>query len=109
MARIKVSKAFGSRYLQTADIPEEGRDLTIASLAEEKIGGDHKYVLYFREEALGLPLNKTNAEELASMFGDDSDDWIGEQVNVFQAFTQYQGRRTPCTRMRSVDPTPKAS
>lgn len=46
-----------------------------------------------------LLLNKTNAEELADMFGDDTDGWIGKEIQVYTAATTFQGKRVKAVRV----------
>ena len=76
---------FPSNYLKAADF-EEDATLTIKALRQEKIGqgkdADDKWILFFKEEKKGLVLNKTNANTLCKLYGDDTDDRIGKQVTL---------------------------
>jgi hypothetical protein len=48
-----------------------------------------KWVLYFVEQEKTLPLNKTNARNLAKAFGKNSADWIGREVDLQVVSTSF--------------------
>jgi hypothetical protein len=37
-------------------------------------------VVYFQGKQKGLVTNKTNANNIAALYGDDTDDWIGQKI-----------------------------
>lgn len=103
---MKISTAFPSLYLKAEDIPP-GRDvsLEIDCVTTENVSGngsleDEKPVLHFVGKGKGLVLNKTNALVLSEAFGDETDNWTGRGVLLFATTTQFQGRATPCLRIR---------
>ncbi len=101
----KISEMFAGRYLKTDEIPPKGIDVTIAHAQFEDVGAgknaEEKLVLYTEELDKGLPLNKTNALEIAELLGlDDSDDWGGHKICLFRGKTEFQGKRTDCVRVR---------
>lgn len=99
---------FPSNYLKAADFAEEDATWTIKALREEKIGqgrdADNKWILFFKEEKKGLVLNKTNANVLAKLFGDDTDDWVGQQVTLFATEVQFKDEMVEAIRIRSKPP-----
>lgn len=103
----KISEQFRSNYIRTEDLDKKGRILTISDVVEEEVGvgrdAKEKLVVYFEEEDKGLPLNKTNAEELAEAFGDDTDGWLGHQCRLYQSTTQFQGKKMSCLRVAPVE------
>jgi hypothetical protein len=102
---------FPSNYLKPADL-EEDAVLTIKSIKQEKIGqgrdADDKWIVYFKEERKGLVLNKTNANVLAKLYGDDTDDWVGKQVILFATEVQFKDEMVEAIRIRSKPPKAKA-
>jgi hypothetical protein len=56
----------------------------------------------------GLVLNKTNANNIAAVYGDDTDDWIGGGIQLFPTMVDYQGRSVEAIRVR-VAPRKAAS
>lgn len=97
---MRMSEAFPSNYIRAIDL--KGRDVTvtISRVVMEDIGGDTKPVLYFQGTSKGMVLNKTNANNIASMYGDESDAWSGRQITVFPSQTDFQGKSVPCIRVR---------
>ena len=99
---MKISAAFPSKYLRAADL--EGRQVTVeianVELEEVGTGEEPKPVLYFQGKAKGVVLNKTNAHTLSAVYGDDTDDWIGQGVTLFSAHVDFQGRSVEAIRVK---------
>jgi hypothetical protein len=102
---MRISAAFPSDYLKATDL--DGRNVKVAmSHVEMKdIGGDHKPILFFVGKEKGLVLNKTNANNIALAYGDDTDDWNGKEIVLFEAMVDFQGKTVPSIRVRA--PTAK--
>jgi hypothetical protein len=96
------NEAFPSRYYKAADLPVEGKLVTVAKLELEMIGTDRKekYVLYFRHDEKQLVLNVTNWDLIAAFAGADSDEWVGKQIVIFPTTTAFGGKVTDCIRVR---------
>lgn len=81
-------KSLNSKYLEQGDISDD-RDLivTIKKHAIEMVGQDddaqEKWILYFDETDKGLALNKVNGERIATMFGREMDDWVGQKIALY--------------------------
>lgn len=108
---MRISAAFPSKYLKSADIPE-GRDIALQidevrmeSMEQSK---DEKPVLYFIGKEKGLVLNSTNANTIADQYTDDTDEWHGRPVVLYASTTTYQGRNVACLRVRVPRSAPVA-
>jgi hypothetical protein len=66
----------------------------------ETVGNDQKPILHFEGKAKGMVLNKTNANKLAEIFGDDTDNWAGGEIILYEAMVEFQGRTVPGLRVR---------
>ena len=107
---MKVSEMFASNWLKKDDLedPVGGEVLTIRRVTEELVGQDQqsKWALHWREKDYQpLLCNKTNLRLLASMFGDDTDDWVGKEVEVYHDPTiSYAGQIVGGLRVRPPRP-----
>lgn len=103
---MKSSDAFPSKYLKAADL--QGRQITVkmTHVASETIGGDKKFILYFAGKEKGMVLNKTNWNNIAKVYGDESDDWAGQEIVLFEAMVDFQGDTVPSIRVRGPSRTP---
>lgn len=102
----KLNEMFPSNYLKAADI-EDDTVVCIASVQQEQIGEDDKYVLYFEELEKGLVLNKTNAESISQVLNsDDTDDWPGQQITLFTTTVTFNGKPTEAIRVKLRKPKP---
>lgn len=96
-----IDEAFPSKYLKASDL--QGRNVTVKmGRAEvEKIGEDKKLILYFQGKEKGMVLNKTNANNIAGIYGGDTDDWYGKEITLFEAMVDFQGKTVPALRVRA--------
>ena len=95
-----IAEAFPSKYIKAHDLQGKAHTVTMQEIVMEKIGNDEKPVLYFRGKQKGFVLNRTNANTIADAYGDETDDWTGNQITIFPAVTDFQGRTTDCIRVR---------
>lgn len=108
---MKMSEAFPSKYLKAADLQGKQARVVMDRVDEEQVGNnpneDPKPILYFVGKEKGMVLNKTNAGNIADTYGDDSEDWHGEEIILFEAMVDFQGRTVPAIRVRVPRPSEK--
>ena len=97
---MRVSEAFPSNYLKAADLQGRQVKVTIERVDSEIVGTDPKLVVYFAGKEKGFVLNKTNANNIAAAFGDNTDDWRGAEIILIEAMVDFQGRTVPALRVR---------
>jgi hypothetical protein len=109
---MKLSDAFPSKYLTAEDIEDGDRTLTITSARAEVLGegpkASNKIILAFREEKKELVCNKTNANTIAKIHGDDTDDWIGKPITLYATEVEFGGEVTLGIRVRLRAPAAAA-
>jgi hypothetical protein len=95
-----LNEIFPSKYIKAADL--KGREVTviIANVEIEKIGDDRKMVIYFQGKEKGLVTNKTNANRIAMLYGEDTDQWIGREILLGTDFVDYQGKSVEAVRVK---------
>lgn len=99
---MKVSEEFPSKYLKSSDLNGKEPVLKINSVTKEEVGKEKqkKMVIYFAGKQKGMVLNKTNSEKMAYKFGDDTDDWAGQSVQLYTELVQFQGQKHEGLRLR---------
>lgn len=103
---MNVNEQFPSLYLKSTDLAGQMVKVQISDVKNEEIGTDRKMIMYFVGKQKGMVLNKTNAKTLAEQFGDETDNWIGAQIEVFAMKVDFQGRMVDGLRVR-VPPQPR--
>ena len=98
---MRVSDAFPSNYLKAADLQGRVVVVTIDRCEMEDIGDERKPILFFQGKQKGMVLNKTNANNVAVLYGDDTDEWTGQPVELFEAMVDFQGKTVPAIRIRA--------
>ena len=99
---MRVSDAFPSNYLKASDLQGNNVVATISHIVMEDVGDDHKPIVYFQGKKRGLVLNKTNANNISVLHGDEMDAWIGKQITLFPAMVDYQGRTVEAIRVKAA-------
>ena len=102
---VSISESFPSKYVKAADLKGQNVLVVIGHVKFERIGTndkDDKPVLYFQGKSKGMVLNKTNATNIAHLYGDDTDDWAGREIVLFTAMVDYQGKTVEAIRVRGV-------
>jgi len=72
------------------------------------IGDDKKLILYFQGKDRGMVLNRTNSNNIAAAYGDEIDDWSGQDIVLFEAMVDFQGKTVPAIRVRPPQPKDRA-
>jgi hypothetical protein len=97
---MRISSAFPSKYVKAADLQGKQATVVISHVTMEMIGDDERPILYFGGKEKGLVLNKTNANTIANVFGDDTEDWRGGEIVLFETTVDFQGKSMPAIRCR---------
>lgn len=97
---MKVSQVFSGDSLKAADLGGAEPTVTIESVEMKKFDSGNKLVISFKGKQKKLVCNKTNANRIAYLYGDDTDGWIGKQITLFTDLVDYQGQTMEAIRIR---------
>jgi hypothetical protein len=95
---MNIRERFADSYIKADDLSSP-ITAVITDVDEVTIGDDDRVVLIFEDEK-ALPLNKTNALTLSDMFGDETDEWIGNTIELYRDKVMFQGKRVNAVRIR---------
>lgn len=101
----KLGEVFHSKYLKAEDLQGKTVRVTIDRVEYEMVGleegkKERKLVVYLVNKERQLVLNKTNAESIAEIAGDDdTDNWGGIQIALFPDKTKFGGKTVDCIRI----------
>ncbi|MDX2318316.1 MAG: hypothetical protein QNK44_07925 [Hyphomicrobiaceae bacterium] len=89
-----MSQAFPTKFIKADDIGAARPTVIIADVRLEDVGDDAgpKPVAYFHGKEKGMVLNKTNAEMIAHLYGDETDAWRGQSIDLYTTMVQYGGK-----------------
>lgn len=105
---MNINDAYPSKYLKAADLQGRNIPVVIDRVEIEDISrGEKKPVIYFQNKQKGMVLNKVNARNIAALYGDDTDDWAGCELVLFEAAVDFQGKTVPALRVRGPQPKDK--
>ena len=102
-----VDDFFPSRFMKAADVNKESPVLTIADINLEVIGEDNqeKLVLSFLQTNKELVLNRTNSNNLQTIYGEGPNGWIGKHVELYTTFVDFRGKSIEAVRIKPQIPT----
>lgn len=98
---MKLASAFPSQYIKAADLGGNSVTVKIDRAETELVGSDKKLILYFVGKERGMVLNRTNANKIASLYGDETNDWQGQPIVLFEAMVDFKGDTVPAIRVRA--------
>lgn len=101
---MNINDAFPSNFLKASDLNGAQPTVTIADVRMEEVGDDQKPVVYFDGKSKGIVLNKTNATNIGSAYGPNTEGWRGQKVVLFTTWVDFNGKSVEAIRMR---PAPK--
>ena len=97
---MKVGEAFTGAYLKADTFVGKRVAVVCDHVDMENVGDETKPVLYFAGKEMGLVLNKTNANMIAEIAGDDEmDNWKGVRIALYGTKTDFQGKRVNAIRV----------
>lgn len=108
---MRVSETYGGNTLTAEDMPNDGMRVTIRRVImktfEDNGRERDKLVLHFEETTKSLVLNKTNADIITEMYGDETDDWEGQAIDLYRTKVEFNGKRVPAIRVRERKARPQ--
>lgn len=94
-----LAEVFPSNYIKAADLKGRAVAVVIAGASIEKLGEDRKLVLNFQNKEKGLVTNKTNANRIAYLYGNNTDDWMGKEIILKAELVDFQGKTVEAIRV----------
>ena len=98
-----------SQYVAAEDLDGKEVTLVIAKVEGGTIEGergrkDKKAVVTFEKAKKPMVANATNCKTIATMYGDDVEQWVGKAITIYPTTTQMRGETVPCIRVRPRKP-----
>jgi hypothetical protein len=110
-----IHDTYGSRYLKALEndpntgkilVPKEGRSFTITGVEVKAFDDGRKILVSFRESEKQLVCNRTNANIIAELHGEDTDDWYGKRITLYATKVDFSGKRVDAIRVKEEIPAP---
>lgn len=103
---------FDADYVGAWDLDGKDCIVTIDKVTGGEVSGEagrksRKILLHFRGKQKPMVCNKTNAKTLATLYGPNTDKWIGKSCILFPTITLMGGETKDCIRIRPHAPKGK--
>jgi hypothetical protein len=97
-----INELFPGRYFKAETLAGKARVLTIGAVERDKLSdGSVKPVVKFEDEPMKLVLNRTNANAIATLYGNITDNWIGKPIELYPTRTQFGSNMVDAVRVRA--------
>jgi len=90
----------GSSFIRVEDLADGPQRKRIVSVEPGRFDKPNAEF----DDGTALGLNATNVKTLMKVYGPDSDDWIGMEVELYVGTTKYQGTDQPSVLVRPISP-----
>lgn len=100
---------FPSEFVKAADLNGKDVTVTIKAVTVDELtmrGGrkENKGVIRFEKAEKKLVLNRTNADTIAKLYGNETENWIGKQITMYPTRTTFGRDEVECIRIREEKP-----
>jgi hypothetical protein len=97
-----INELFPGRYFKAETLAGKARVLRIGAVERDKLSdGSVKPVVKFEDEPMKLILNRTNANALATLYGNNTDNWNGKLIELSPTRTQFGSSMVDAVRVRA--------
>ena len=79
---MNIHDLFPSKYIKASDLNGQDLDLVIEEVVLETVGGEELPIVYFEGAQKILVLKPTNGRTIASIYGPETDNWIGQSITL---------------------------
>jgi len=105
---MKLSQAFPSNFLKADDLNGQTVTVTISSVEVEELGQgkdkERRLVISFKGKEKKFVCNKTNASTIEGLYGDETDNWIGQRITIAPREVEFQGKMVWAIRVSLQKP-----
>lgn len=99
-------KLYPSNYIGEFDL--EGKEHKVIIESIQRVGvfvpqsnrEEEKVVVTFTGRKKAWICNRTNADRIAQIHGEDADLWVGKEITLMPAKTKVGGKLVPCVRVK---------
>ena len=95
-----INECFPSKWMRESDLKGHPMTVRISRFEVQKVAEENKPVLFFSDSEKGFVVNRTNADTIAGIHGDDTDQWIAKSITLVSADVEYKGKLMKAIRVR---------
>lgn len=106
---MELSTVYGGDSLKASDLQGTEPTVTIARVEMKNFDKGNKLVITFTGKKKVLICNKTNANRIAFAYGTNTDNWIGQQIQLYVDLVDFQGKPMEAIRVRPPARRPAAT
>lgn len=105
---MKLSEAFPSNYLTASDLNSQSATVRISSVEAVEMGKGNekktKLLISFLGKKKQFVCNKTNANTISKLYGDDTDGWINQPITIRPMEVEFGGEMVLSIRVSLQKP-----
>jgi len=106
---MNLNQAFPSPFLKADDLNGKNVTVTISEVSIEELGQgqnkEKKLCVSFVGKEKKLVCNKTNANTIAKLYGQETDEWTGKRITLVAREVEFQGEMVLSIRVSLTKPS----
>lgn len=104
-----INQVYSGNSFKAEDLGDQEPTFIITAIEMKPFDKGNKLVLSFQGEKKTLVCNKTNAKRIAFMFGNDTNNWVGQSITLYTEHVDFQGEIVPAIRVKVIKQKPAVS
>jgi hypothetical protein len=102
MNMTSINEFFPGRYFKAETLAGKARVLRIGAVERDKLSdGSVEPAVKFEDEPMKLILNRTNANAIATLYGNNTDNWMGKLIELYPTRTPFGSNMVDAVRVRA--------
>ena len=102
-----INAIFSGNSLKAADLQGAEPTVTIETVEAKQFDDGNKLVIKFAGKEKTFVCNKTNANRIASAYGNNTDGWLGQKITLYTDQVDFQGKLVDAIRVKVKRPVTK--
>lgn len=102
-----INAIYSGNSLKAADLQGAEPTVTIESIEVKQFDDGNKIIIKFQGKEKTFVCNKTNANRIASAYGSNTDNWLGQKITLYTDQVDFQGKLVDAIRVKVKKPVTK--
>lgn len=102
---MNINEIFTSDYLRAEDLKGKEVTVLISRVGTAELGNPPKpkLAVFFKDKNKPLIVNQTNARVISSVYGDETDLWLGKQIVLYPTWIEFNGQQKQSIGVKIID------
>lgn len=96
---VSINDVFAGNSLKAQNIGNRQVPVIISGIEMKEFDDGRKLIIHFQGKNKVLICNKTNANRIAFLYGEETDTWVGREITLHTEMVDFKGEFVPAIRV----------